>query len=91
MHRSGVIHLDLKPGNIFITHDGRLRIGDFGMATRWPRPASVDGTLGTLEREGDRRYLAPEVLEGRYGPNVDVFSFGMIMLKAATNVDVPDK
>lgn len=86
IHRSGVVHLDIKPANIFITNQGRFRIGDFGMASLWPRKDKQDG----FEREGDREYMAPEVLQGRYGPAADMFSLGMILLEATANIVVPD-
>ncbi|KAG8964483.1 hypothetical protein FRC03_001734 [Tulasnella sp. 419] len=92
IHRSGVIHLDLKPANVFVTGEGRLRIGDFGMATRWPRTGTEAGSTiagSGFEREGDREYLAAEILQGRYGPEADMFSFGMMMLEAAGNIVVP--
>ena len=102
MHDSCVIHLDIKPSNVFVTRDGRFRLGDFGMASLWPRPSgSPDGnenpasfvsesgseglpaarddhakctlSRGGFEREGDRHYLAPEVLQGQYGKAADVF------------------
>lgn len=71
MHDAGVIHLDLKPANIFVNALGRFKIGDFGMASVWPRPPRATGTA--FEREGDKLYLAPEVLQGRYGKAADVF------------------
>jgi mitosis inhibitor protein kinase SWE1 len=71
IHEAGVIHLDLKPANIFVTGEGRFKIGDFGMASIWPRGGHVD--VGTFEREGDKLYLAPEVLQGKYGKAADVF------------------
>ncbi|KAJ6587067.1 kinase-like domain-containing protein [Mycena vulgaris] len=96
IHDAGVIHLDLKPSNIFVTAEGRFKIGDFGMASLWPRPAgSTHQQLETesvgFEREGDKVYLAPEVLQGRYGKAADVFSFGMTMLETASNIVVPDQ
>ncbi|KAF9051208.1 hypothetical protein BDZ89DRAFT_1057063 [Hymenopellis radicata] len=94
IHTSGVIHLDIKPANIFVTSEGRFKIGDFGMASLWPRP--VQSAVGTVppsafEREGDKLYLAPEVLQGKYGKAADVFSFGMTMLETASNIVVPDQ
>lgn len=61
------------------------------MATRWPRPASFDGDGKEpgLDREGDREYLAPEILRGKYGREADIFSFGMILLECAGNIVVP--
>ncbi|KZV61542.1 hypothetical protein PENSPDRAFT_693324 [Peniophora sp. CONT] len=80
VHASGVLHLDLKPANIFLTAAGRFKLGDFGMATLWPRagtPAPLPGEGAErppgFEREGDKCYLAPEVLQGRYGPAADIF------------------
>jgi mitosis inhibitor protein kinase SWE1 len=55
-----------------VTGEGRFKIGDFGMASLWPRPRPrVDG--GGFEREGDKLYLAPEVLQGEYGKAADIF------------------
>ncbi|KAF9062440.1 kinase-like domain-containing protein [Rhodocollybia butyracea] len=94
IHDSGVIHLDLKPANIFLTSEGRFKIGDFGMASLWPRPrpsGDGGGGGGSFEREGDKLYLAPEVLQGKYGKAADMFSFGMTILETASNIVVPDQ
>ena len=80
----------MKPSNVFVTKEGQFKIGDFGMASLWPRPAFVDTASGAsasapggvqlegsgeggFEREGDKLYLAPEVLQGRYGKAADIF------------------
>ncbi|KAH8108041.1 hypothetical protein BXZ70DRAFT_32242 [Cristinia sonorae] len=98
IHDAGVIHLDLKPANIFITGEGRLKIGDFGMASVWPRPVEPVATpkaaaseSSGFEREGDKLYLAPEVLQGKYSKAADIFSLGLTMLETATNIVVPDQ
>ncbi|KAG6812020.1 hypothetical protein H0H92_004682 [Tricholoma furcatifolium] len=90
IHDAGVIHLDLKPSNVFVTSEGRLKIGDFGMATLWPG-SHVHGTGSSFEREGDKLYLAPEVLQGQYSKAADVFSLGMTILETAANIVVPDQ
>jgi mitosis inhibitor protein kinase SWE1 len=83
VHDSGYIHLDLKPANIFITFEGVLKIGDFGMATAWPAKPGIEG-------EGDREYIGPEILLGQYDKPADVFALGLIMLEIAGNVQLPD-
>lgn len=53
------------------------------MATQWPAARGIEG-------EGDRRYIAPEILEGKYDKPADVFSLGLIMFEIASNVWLPD-
>jgi mitosis inhibitor protein kinase SWE1 len=83
IHDAGYMHLDMKPANILITFDGVLKIADFGMATKWP---AVPGTEG----EGDREYIGPEILSGKYDKPADIFALGLIMLEIAGNVELPD-
>lgn len=84
IHSCNILHLDLKPANIFITFEGSLKIGDFGMASKYPVQ------LG-FEREGDRGYIAPEIISQQtYDKPADVFSFGLIILETAANIILPD-
>lgn len=53
------------------------------MAARWPATDGIDG-------EGDREYIGPEILMGRYDKPADVFALGLIMFETAGNVELPD-
>jgi mitosis inhibitor protein kinase SWE1 len=53
------------------------------MATEWPAPAGIEG-------EGDREYIGPEILMGKFDKPADVFALGLIMLEIAGNVELPD-
>ena len=53
------------------------------MASSYPAPSDIDG-------EGDREYIGPEILEGRFDKPADIFAFGLIMLEIAANVQLPD-
>lgn len=53
------------------------------MAARWPAEAGIEG-------EGDREYIGPEILMGRYDKPADIFALGLIMFETAGNVELPD-
>ncbi|KAI5961391.1 SWE1 [Candida pseudojiufengensis] len=85
IHSQKYIHLDLKPQNIFITFEGNLKIGDFGLATKLPILEK------DFDLEGDRNYIAPELIDDKiYTPFADIFSLGLIILEIAANVILPD-
>jgi serine/threonine protein kinase/Tol biopolymer transport system component len=84
-HRHGVVHGDLKPGNIMLTGDG-AKLLDFGLATLGPVAAS-EVVTGAAEPASSARaaggtlpYMAPEQLEGRATDHrIDIFAFGAIL------------
>jgi len=73
MHSRHVIHRDLKPENIFISHDGKIKIADFGWAIRTQSPQDV--IVGTVH------YMAPEMMLGFYDTKVDIWAMGILLFE----------
>lgn len=88
LHRHGVVHLDMKPDNLFLTDAGSLKIGDFGIATP-VRDAEAPGNPH-IELEGDGAYMAKELLASRARlPSADVFCTGMTLFEVVTGLALP--
>ncbi|KAL1499618.1 hypothetical protein AB1Y20_011817 [Prymnesium parvum] len=76
-HERKVLHRDLKPQNIFLTADGTLRLGDFGISRVLSSSMSVVSTC-----VGTPLYLSPEVLHGQpYDGRADVWSLGVLLFE----------
>ncbi len=74
-HAAGVVHRDVKPGNVLLTEDGSVKITDFGVASS---AASVPLTL-TGQVVGTAHYLSPEQAKGgKAGPASDVYALGLV-------------
>ena len=83
-HRHGVLHRDLKPGNVALTTDGRPKILDFGLALL----LSGDAVTGRLTQAGtvmgSLAYMAPEQLAGEEeDPRTDVYALGVTLFELA--------
>ncbi|MGA2012141.1 MAG: serine/threonine-protein kinase, partial [Solirubrobacteraceae bacterium] len=75
-HATGIVHRDIKPANILLSHEGRVKVGDFGVARL--AEGSSDGAVATIV--GTPRYMAPEQGRGLPGgPTADVYSVGVVL------------
>ena len=80
-HRRGIIHRDIKPSNLLITHEGTVKVADFGIA----RIVEDDEAGEPGEIVGSARYMSPEQLMGREAtPGSDIYSVGILLYHCLT-------
>jgi serine/threonine protein kinase len=80
-HEDGLVHRDVKPGNLLITPSGKVKITDFGIA----RVADQVALTATGQVMGTVQYLAPEQATGKQAtPSTDIYSLGIVAYEALT-------
>ncbi|KAL8185749.1 UNVERIFIED_CONTAM: hypothetical protein K2H54_057523 [Gekko kuhli] len=77
IHSKELIHRDLKPLNILISKEDKIKISDFGLVTTCVDDPSVQRT----ENRGTKSYMAPEQAGKSYGKEVDIFPLGLILFE----------
>lgn len=80
-HKNHIVHRDIKPHNIMITEDGRVKVTDFGIA----RAATFSTVTNTSTVVGSVHYFSPEQARGRYtDEKSDIYSLGIVMYEMIT-------
>ena len=97
-HLKGIVHRDIKPGNIFLTSDGQVKIMDFGLAKFTPESMPMDSQVDTFALSeialtmpgtalGTVVYMSPEQARGEpLDARTDIFSFGAVLFEMLTGV-----
>lgn len=79
LHDHGIVHRDLKPANIFCD-EGLVKVGDYGLS----KFIACSRRSGQTESVGTVHYMAPEVANGRYGKEIDIYAMGVILYELLT-------
>ena len=87
-HDRGIVHRDLKPANIMLTHDGRVKVLDFGLAKIAGEPGDAASQTDVQTRDGmvmgTVPYMSPEQIAGRtVDHRTDLFSLGIVLYEMA--------
>ncbi len=80
-HRAGLVHRDVKPENVLLTEDGRVKVADFGLA----RAMTGESSVTTGQVMGTVAYLSPEqIQQGDTDPRTDVYASGVMLFEMLT-------
>ena len=81
-HRAGLVHRDMKPGNILLAADGTVKVTDFGIALAWDDSAQLTRTGAVI---GTATYFSPEQAQGQtVDERSDIYSLGVVLYEMLT-------
>lgn len=82
IHAANIVHLDIKPSNIFVGEDGSMVVGDFGISI------SLDEQYDETETDGDGIYVSPEAVNSKPCKASDIFNLGVLILSLCSSKEV---